>query len=150
MYSTKDVLLKKLQHYCAYQDRCQFEVEQKLKQLGADQEYADQIFMDLIRDDYLNEERFAKAYARGKFRIHHWGRNKIIAHLKSKFISAPLIKIGILEINEEDYLAELDRQIKKAFQEKKDIHKTIQFLIGKGYESELVFEKTADLKRLLK
>ncbi|MBK8451074.1 MAG: hypothetical protein IPL42_14065 [Saprospiraceae bacterium] len=59
----KRCIIEKLQHYCAYQDRCQFEVEQKLKQLGADQEYADQIFMDLIRDDYLNEERFAKAYA---------------------------------------------------------------------------------------
>ena len=77
MYSTKDKVLKQLQHYCAYQDRSQMEVEQKLKQLRVDPEYTDEIFLELLKDGFINEERFAKSYARGKFRIHHWGKIKI-------------------------------------------------------------------------
>ena len=140
MQTIKTTLLKKLQHYCAYQDRCHFEVELKLTQLGADKETSGEILLDLIDDGFLNEERFARSVARGKFWIHHWGKNKIIAHLKARFISDPLIQLSLTEIQEEEYQQQLSILLKKIFKEKKDLNRTIQALIVRGYESELVYE----------
>ena len=93
MQTIKSTILKKLQHYCAYQDRCHFEVEQKLKQLNADKETSDELFLQLIDEGFLNEERFARSIARGKFRIHHWGKNKIIIHLKPALFQILLFKL---------------------------------------------------------
>jgi regulatory protein len=146
MNTSKITLLKKLQNYCAYQDRCHFEAQQKLIQLGADPETADEIFLELIQDGFLNEERFARSVARGKFRIHHWGKTKIIAHLKAKFISDPIIQIALGEIEDEEYQDQLKLLLKKVHQEKKDPNKTIQALIVKGFESELVYEFASGLK----
>ena len=72
---TVDEALSKLQKYCSYQDRCHKEVEQKLKELRMIPEAADQIIMTLIDGNYLNEERFALAFVRGKFKIKKWGRH---------------------------------------------------------------------------
>ena len=147
MQTIKSTLLKKLQHYCAYQDRCHFEVNQKLTQLGADKETADEIFLELLDEGFLNEERFARSIARGKFRIHHWGKNKIIAHLKARFITDPIIQIALTEIEEEAYHQQLQILLKRIFEEKKDLNRTIQALIVRGYESELVYEMASGLPR---
>lgn len=148
MQSTKLTLLKKLQHYCAYQDRCHFEVEQKLTQLGADKETAAEIFSELLEDGFLNEERFARSVARGKFKIHHWGKNKIIAHLKARSISDPMIQVALTEIEEEAYHQQLNLLLKKIFQEKKDVNRTIQAMIVRGFESELVYEMASGLQKV--
>ncbi len=145
MDTIKTTLLKKLQHFCAYQDRCHYEVQKKLFSLSVDKETSEDIFLELINKGYLNEERYARSIARGKFRIHHWGKIKIIAHLKSRFISPPLIQLALSEIDEEEYHQQIDIQLKKIYTDKKDIHKTIQALITKGYESDLVFEKASGL-----
>jgi regulatory protein len=146
MSTIKETLLKKMQHFCAYQDRCQFEVQQKLFKLGADKETSEEIFLSLFKEGFLNEERYARSIVRGKFRIHHWGRIKIITYLKARFVSEPLIQLALTEINEEEYLSELDDIIQKVFAEKKKIHKTIQSVITKGYETELVYERCSGLK----
>jgi regulatory protein len=147
MQSIKLTLLKKLQHYCAYQDRCHFEVEQKLTQLGADKETAAEIFTELLEDGFLNEERFARSVARGKFKIHHWGKNKIIAHLKARFISDPIIQMALTEIEEDAYHQQVNILLKKIFQEKKDVNRTIQAMIVRGFESELVYEMASGLPK---
>jgi regulatory protein len=144
MKTLKTSLLNKLQHYCAYQDRCHFEVQQKLNKLGADPETAGAIFIQLIEEGFLNEERFARSIARGKFRIHHWGKIKIIDHLRSRGISDVLIQISLTEIEEEEYLGQLQLQGKKIYQGKKDLNRTIQALIAKGFETELVYEHSSN------
>lgn len=146
MQTIKSTLLKKMQHFCAYQDRCHFEAEQKLLKLNADKETAGEIMLELIDEGFLNEERYARSIARGKFRIHHWGKIKIIAHLKARFISEPLIQIALSEIEDEEYIQELQKQMEKIFKEKKDQNKTIQALITKGFESDLVYELSSGLK----
>ncbi|HRG67285.1 MAG TPA: RecX family transcriptional regulator [Saprospiraceae bacterium] len=146
MYSTKDKVLKQLQHYCAYQDRCQMEVEQKLKQLRVDPEYNDEIFLELLKDGFINEERFAKSYARGKFRIHHWGKLKIRNYLKAKRIGEPLLTIALNEINPEEYYEQLKIQLQKIYSSYKNKSKSINNLISKGYELDLIYQAADDLK----
>ncbi len=146
MATIKETHLKKLQHFCAYQDRCHFEVQQKMMKLGIDQETAGELFVALIQENYLNEERYARSIARGKFRIHHWGRTKIIAYLKARFISEAIIQLALTEIDEQEYLEELESILRKSYLEKKDMHRTIQSVILKGYETDLVYERSAVLK----
>ena len=109
--------LLKLQHYCAYQDRCHQEVRTKLLDIKVYGDELENIMTDLIRDDFLNEERYAKSYCRGKFRMKKWGKNKILQGLKLKRISAYCIKKGMTEIEDDEYigtlLSILDRNIEK-------------------------------------
>ena len=95
--------IQKLEHYCAYQDRCHEEVIQKLRSMKMDQDEIDQIIVQLIADNFLNEERFACSYARGKHRIKHWGKIRIVNELKFKNISQTLINIALKEITPEEY-----------------------------------------------
>lgn len=146
---TRSEALKKAEKYCAYQDRCQQEVRSKLYDIGTPHEYIEDIITDLINDRFIDEERFARSFTRGKFNIKSWGRTKIVAHLKQKKISAYCIKAGLQEIDEEDYREKL-----KALSFKKmeslsgsDFEvrgKTAQFLINKGFESDLVWEIVKD------
>lgn len=144
----KQRALSKLQKYCAYQDRCHKEVRSKLLDLeiyGADLE---DIIVDLIADNFLNEERFARSYARGKFRMKQWGRFKIKQELKFRNISAYCLKKAMEEIDEEDYidtLVHLIEKKKKQYEQKeKDLFKLkgkiAKYIIGKGFESPLVWK----------
>ena len=101
---TVEEALAKLQKYCAYQDRCHKEVEQKLKQMRMIPEAIERIIIDLIQDNHLNEERFAKAYVRGKFSIKKWGKVRLTLELKQRQISKYVIKIALAEIDPDDYL----------------------------------------------
>lgn len=94
---------KKLEYYCAYQERCHQEVTQKLKEMKMIPEAIDQIVVHLIEENFLNETRFAQSFARGKFRIKKWGRHRITNELKKRNISKFNIKIGLKEIVEEEY-----------------------------------------------
>lgn len=135
-----------LESYCAYQERCHKEVEQKLFDLKMIPEAKEHIILHLMQHNFLNEERYAKSFARGKFTIKKWGRVKIINSLKFKNISAYNIKSALKEINEEDYLINLksiaEKKIKliKEPNSFKKRNKLSTFLISKGYESRLVFE----------
>ncbi|NGM72883.1 regulatory protein RecX [Sphingobacterium sp. SGL-16] len=137
----------KIENYCAYQERPQQEVRDKLYEMGLHEEDVENIIANLISDNFLNEERFAKAYVRGKFRMKDWGKIKITQHLKSKRISAPLIKIALKEIDYDEYIEKLDQIILKkatraisnlSYEEKS---KLLRYIQSKGYENELIFER---------
>lgn len=138
MYHSTENLILKLRHYCAYQDRSQQEVEQKLFKLGANEQQSGEVILHLIQEGFLNEERFAKSYARGKFRMQQWGRMKIINGLRSKNVSEPLIQIALKEIDEEEYLKTLEYLIRKFYGKSEDVQKTKQNLLARGFEYELV------------
>jgi len=142
---TVDEATKALEHFCAYQERCHKEVEQKLYDLKMIPEAKEQIILHLLQHNFLNEERFSKAFARGKFSIKKWGRIKIVNELKFKNISSYNIKTALKEINEEDYLNTLQKIAKKKSPSIKENNvfkrrnKLSTFLISKGFESNLVY-----------
>lgn len=135
-----------LENYCAYQERCHKEVEQKLFDLKMIPEAKEHILLHLMQHNFLNEERYAKSFVRGKFTIKKWGKIKIINELKFKNISAYNIKTALKEINEDDYfrtlelIAEKKLPLIKESNPYKKRNKLSTFLISKGYESTLVFE----------
>lgn len=145
-YISREDALKKLQRYCAYQDRCHQEVRNKLLNLGIYGDELEEIIIELIADNFLNEERYACSFARGKFRIKSWGRIRIKQELKRKKVSAYCIKKAMEEIEESDYLEKLKLVLdKKAAQLSeadpwKKRTKLAQYAIGRGFESQLVFE----------
>lgn len=134
-------IIAKAEHYCAYQERCHQEVKNKLYQLGCNTDTVNEVMVRLIETNYLNEERFAKAYAGGKFRTKKWGRVKIRQELKLRKISEYCIKSAMKEIDESDYWDTLMELIEKkmtvsfAWQEQ---HKLTKWLLGRGYELALI------------
>ena len=138
---------KKLADYCVYQDRSHYEVEQKLKELRTlNEDERGEILIWLIQNNFLNEERFSKSYARGKFYQKKWGKIKIKQGLKQKRIPTNLIDKGIEEINEEDYKSTLMELTEKkwniireseVYLKKKKIY---NYLLQKGYEYNLINE----------
>jgi regulatory protein len=143
-FLTKEEALQKLRQYCAYQERSHYEVQQKLYQLGIRKSEHDEIISTLIEEDYLNEERFAKAFAGGKFRMKDWGRKKIYYALKEKKVSEYSIKQAMKETNEVEYEKNLNELVAEKFDSLKEEQylvrkkKTIDYLVQKGYEYELV------------
>ena len=141
---TNEQALQKLKQYCAYQERSHSEVKEKLYLLGIWKKEHDQIIATLIEENYLNEERFAIAYAGGKYRIKHWGRTKIRYELKQKQVSDYCIKKALAQIDEEEYLNTLTALAEKRYESLKNEQylvrrkKTIDHLIQKGYEVPLV------------
>ncbi|UMB59973.1 RecX family transcriptional regulator [Lutibacter sp. A80] len=148
---TVDEATKVLENYCAYQERCHKEVEQKLYDLNMISEAKDHIILHLLQHNYLNEERYAKSFVRGKFGIKKWGKIKIINQLKFKGISDYNIKSGLKEINESEYLETLQTIAEKKLPLIKETNpykkstKLATFLISKGFESELVFRIVKEL-----
>jgi len=143
--------LAKIQNYCAYQERSHKEVKNKLYEYGLYSNQVDEIVSQLITDGFLNEERFAKAYAGGKFRIKKWGRVKIKHELKALGLTKNCIQRGLNEIEQADYSKTLKTLLKKKLTESKEQNlfkkrdKVARFAIGKGYEPELVWEYIRDL-----
>lgn len=142
---------KKLESYCAYQERCHKEVIEKLKGMRMIPEAIDQITTHLIQENYLNEERFAKSFARGKFVIKKWGKNRIVNELKLRQVSKFNIKSALAEINEADYYKTLDELAKKRLTQihesnlQKKRKKLADYLLYRGWESNLVYEKLKEL-----
>jgi len=138
---------KKLEHYCTYQERCHDEVIQKLRSLNMIPEAIDVIVFHLIENGFLNEERFACSFARGKFRIKQWGRRRIINELKARNVSRYNIEIAIREIAEQEYLDTFNSLADKQWDSSNERNilkkkkKVADFLLRKGYESSLVMEK---------
>ena len=145
-YVSKEEALAKLEHYCAYQDRCHQEVRSKLLDLGIYGDDLEEIMADLITTNFLNEERFARSFARGKFRMKKWGRMRIQRELKQRRISAYCLRKAMEEIEEEDYIETLEGLLLKKNKVLRAPNlytrkaKLANFVVGKGYESALVWE----------
>ncbi|MFC3198036.1 regulatory protein RecX [Parapedobacter deserti] len=140
----------KAEAYCVYQERSQQEVRDKLYSLGLHKSDVETIITDLIGENFLNEERFALAYAAGRFRMKGWGRHKIKQGLKQKSVSAPLIRAALASLDEQEYRAKLHDLLQaKARTERethtyKRKHKLLRYALGKGFESELIMELLND------
>jgi len=141
-------LMEQIRHYCAYQERCHSEVRKKLYELSFSGGDLEEVIGTLIEEDFLNEERFARSYCRGKFGLKHWGKRKILNHLKQKQVSEYCIRKGLEEIEEDKY----EHVFLELFQKKWDSlsgeknhwikkKKTRDYLLAKGFESELIYEQ---------
>ena len=143
---------QKLEYYCSYQERCHQEVVQKSFDLGMKSDEVDVIIVHLIQNNFLNEERFARSFARGKHRIKLWGKNRIVMELKQRQISAPNIKSALTEISEEEYQDTFDKLACKHWETitennlQKKKKKFCDYLLRKGWESNLVYEKLRELE----
>lgn len=136
---TFEEIKQKLVNYCVYQDRCHAEVEQKMREFLLIDEAREEIILYLLKENYLNEERFTRSYIRGKFYIKHWGRNKIKMNLKQKQIPEKLIGRCFDEIYEDDYEKMIlkiydDYYSRQSGQEYQKRAKTIKYLMGRGFE----------------
>lgn len=134
-----------IRHYCAYQDRCHSEVRTKLLGLECYGEELEEAISVLIEEDFLNEERYAISYARGKFRMNKWGRIRIRQHLQLKKVSDYCIRKALSQLNEVEYADTLQQLMEKKAaaldKERNDWvrkQKVFQYLLQKGYESDLV------------
>jgi len=143
---TVDEATKLMENFCAYQERCHKEVAQKLYDLHMIPEAREKITLHLLQHNFLNEERFSKAFARGKFSIKNWGRIRIVNELKFRNISPYNIKTALKEIDEDDYLNTIQKVAEKKWALLKEPNafkkrsKLLTYLSSKGYESELIYE----------
>jgi regulatory protein len=148
---TVDQLQRKLEQYCVYQDRCHKEVEQKMRDYNLIPEARELILLSLMKDNFLNEERFSKSYARGKFRIKSWGKQRIVRELKFRDISAYNIKTALKEIDPQEYIATMYRitenrnEVLAESNPYKRKQKLIDFLMRKGFENALIFKTVKDV-----
>ncbi|MFT5737666.1 MAG: regulatory protein [Maribacter sp.] len=149
-YSLKEAT-RKLEGYCAYQDRCHKEVRTKLRDMDMIPIAIDEIIGHLIQENFLNEERFACSFVRGKFNIKKWGKNRIVNELKQRDITKYNIKVALKEIDAEIYLKTLEQLAEKrvgqlietnVFKKRK---KVADYLLYRGWESPLVYEITKRL-----
>ena len=146
MYSQSEIekIQTKLEKYCTYQDRCHKEVRTKLLQLKVYGDDLEGIMSQLVQDNFLNEERFARSYARGKFRIKAWGKMRIANELRIRDISDYCIRKALTEIEEDDYMDTLDKQVRHLMEAFSHLHPAEQFkkvnsrLMRKGFEYHLI------------
>lgn len=149
-YPTVHEATQKLEHYCAYQDRCHDEVIQKLRDLKMTSDEIDQIVVHLIHENFLNEERFACSFARGKHRIKHWGKIRIVRELQLRHISKYNSEKALKEIAEE-YQENFHNWSEKHWHTLQETNilkkkkKWCDYFLRKGFESSLVYEKIQDL-----
>ena len=146
---SKEEATSKAMRYCAYQERSPREVQQKLQELGQTPGVVSQILKRLTSEDFLNEKRFARLFAGGKFRLKKWGRIKIKTALRGKGLSPSAIELGIEEIPEEDYLDTLQELSLKWLENHLETaafersQKLAKYLIAKGFEAELVWKSVS-------
>lgn len=141
---TYEELLSKAQAYCAYQERCTSEVNEKLKKLGANSAQIINIIDKLIADDFIDDCRFAETYAHGKFSSRSWGRLKIKTALIQKQVPDNLILKALNKIDEDTYRKRLQLLLEKKNKELKlnqpyiKRQKLYRYAMGKGFESSLI------------
>ncbi|KRT13130.1 RecX family transcriptional regulator [Pedobacter ginsenosidimutans] len=140
----KKQALVKAEHFCAYQERSQKEVRYKLVEWGMRGDELEEIISELILNNFLNEERFAKSYASGKFNIKHWGRAKIKQGLKLKGVPDKILQKAIYSIDDDDYLQTIEKLAIKKVQSLsendpfKRKNKLMSYLQAKGFETDLI------------
>jgi len=150
---TKEQVYQKLRHYCAYQDRCHAEVKTKAYSLGMKKPDVEELTSRLIEEGCLNEERYARSFAGGKFRMKQWGRMKIRAELKQRGVSEYCISGALAEIDHNNYKETLHKLAIKRWNSIKGqgtnlfvkMTKTRNYLMLKGYEAALVANEIKQL-----
>lgn len=139
-------MLEQMKKYCSYQERCIWDVRNKLKKWNTQEGIIDKIINELVESDFINEERFAKIFAGSKFRLNRWGRNKIIYELNKRKIPEIYIQIGLSEIADDEYLFALKELLSKKVATLKvtDAGKRKQALanyaLSKGYSSYMIWD----------
>lgn len=140
-----------IERYCAYQERCHMEVTTKLKQMGMIDDAIDQIIPHLLQHNFLNETRFAKVFAGGKFRIKQWGKVRIVRELKMRGLNKRTIDIGLAEIPDVDYMETFNTLSRKRNDQLTEDNiykrrkKLADYLLYRGWESHLVYAKAKEL-----
>ena len=148
---TVDEAKKKLEHYCAYQERCHQEVVNKLRGMKMIPQAIDVILVHLIQHNYLNEERFAKTYVRGKLRFKKWGKRRLTSELKKNDISKININQALTEIDNTEYVEifnDLAEKRLNSLREKDKYQKKrmlADYLLYRGWETYMVYDKVNEL-----
>lgn len=151
IYSLKEAI-QKIEHYCAYQERCHEEVVSKLWDMKLNQNEIDEVIVHLIEHNFLNEARFACSFARGKHRIKHWGKIRITNELKMRKINQTLINLALKEIDPEEYIATFEELAEKnwnSITENNTLKKRKKFcdyMLRRGFESNLIYDKVKELE----
>lgn len=149
---SKEKALPRIRHYCSYQERSHQEVKEKLYGFGLRKTEVEELLATLIEEDYLNESRFAEQFAGGRFRMKKWGRVKIVYELKQRQVSTYNIKKAIAAIEEEDYLAVLQKLSDEKWDSLKNEQylnrqaKTTHYLLQKGFELPLIKQAIAQTR----
>jgi regulatory protein len=144
--------IQKIEYYCGYQERCHEEVVAKLCTMKLDSDEIDQVMVHLIAENFLNEARFACSFARGKHRIKQWGKIRITLELKARKITSGLITLALKEIPPEEYLETFENLASRNWESIRETNvikkrkKFCDYLLRKGFESNLVYEKLKDLE----
>lgn len=145
--STLKEAIQKIEHFCSYQERCHEDIATKLRSMKMSPDEIDTILVHLITENFLNEERFACSFARGKHRIKHWGKIRITNELRYKKITQTLIHKALQEITPEEYLNTFHTLAERqwdSIQETNTLKKQkkwCDYLLRKGFESNLVYDK---------
>lgn len=144
---------QKIHRYCAYQERAHLEVKNKLYEYGLYKTDVEEILSELITEGFLNEERFAKAFTGGKFRMKNWGRIKIVHELEAKGLTKNCIALGLKEIDPDDYLKTLRQLLEKKSRQVAELNpfakrdKLATYVIQKGFEPDVVWPIVKELVR---
>ncbi|MGZ3882766.1 MAG: regulatory protein RecX [Bacteroidia bacterium] len=144
---------EKIRSWCAYQERSQQETRDKLYEFGLGKEDVERIVTDLIEAGFLNEERFAEAFARGKFRIKKWGKVRIKMELKQHKVSDYCIKKALQQIDGDEYLRTLEHVIEQRFSREKEInpikkhYKVLQYAASRGFEKDLAADILKEMEK---
>jgi regulatory protein len=151
VYSIKEAI-QKIEHFCAYQERCHQEVVSKLWSMKLDSNEIDKVIVHLIEHNFLNEARFACSFARGKHRIKHWGKIRITTELKIRNINQTLINIALKEIEPEEYITTFEELAERNWNSitesniLKKRKKFCDYMLRRGFESNLIYEKVKELE----
>lgn len=143
---------EKLSTFCAYQERCIWETKRKLYEKGIKEPDCDDLITFLIEEKFIDEERFARSFSRGKFKLKKWGKGRIRQELKMRQIPESFIKAGLSEIDPYEYYDTLLSQVEKHWERIKEPEtykkrfKVIQYLFSKGYEMDLIKDAIEELK----
>lgn len=144
-------ILEKARKYCAYQERSHLETRKKLITLGLPLNEVGKALAQLITENFLNEERFARTFARGHFKIKKWGKKKIIFELKKRKINDYCIKKALEEIDSKEYILTLEQIISKKQKEIKNTEdfsykaKIASYCITRGYEYHEVWDSLQNI-----
>ena len=142
---------KKLEHYCAYQERCHLEVRKKLQKMHMIPDAIDAVIVHLLEHNFLNEERFAKTYVRGKFKTKKWGRRRLVQELKQKDISKYNINLALGMIGDDEYIETFNALAEKRLKSIRETNvlkkkkKLANYLLYRGWEPHLVYDKVNEL-----
>jgi regulatory protein len=144
--------IQKIEHFCSYQERCHEDITAKLRNMKMESDEIDEIMVHLIAENFLNEERFACSFARGKHRIKHWGKIRITNELKFRKITQSLINKALQEITPEEYLETFHALAERHWESIRETNtlkkrkKFCDYLLRKGFESNLVYDKVKELE----